>query len=855
MSKKKIQIISACLVIIILVVTFIKVYPKFVLKAENIAPFESNLNIEVGSEIPIKKGEKLIAESNGKQLYLDTDFLTIRVLDTETGKEWTSKVDNPGNAKEKSIVNISYFGKNDKKVEWDAYTLVIEKENFSIQKIKDGARINLNFETDAKTPEQIVPLYIDNELYEKRFIQPLEEAKNTNKISSKDYSGYKGILNSVYVKELSGKGYRLYTTGISKSGNKKLISFVEAIGYTQDMLIEDNKAMGIDISISPTPSFKVVLDITLDNGDLVVNVPTYEASSGNDLFYLTSIEVLPTFGHATSAKVSEGYIFVPDGAGALFELNSYNSSYPHYQRPIYNNTYFDKLYERDTFKENMAMPVFGIMYGKDENASGMFAIVEEGEELGYINAQLGTKDPSTGGGINNKVFSSVDIAQYSRVKLQGPYAEDSTRYLASIGNIDMDYTVRYKFLTENATYDNFAKIYKKYLIDKYNLETKYSNEAKIYFEVVSALTLKEHIAGIPYNKVISMTTYEELRKIAEELGNMNAIFEYDGSFNKGEKTTLMNDVKLTSQNGSEKELLDLIEEFKNNSKELILGTNLATIKQDNLAFSPKVHSIIGYDSKPAEIYKYNLTDGKFSPNKTDARFILNPKYLQNVMDNFIAKTEKFDNIAILDIPNTFYGNYDVKNVITPIQANAIVERELKKLSEVKKLTFRNPNMNTIAYADIATNISRESSNYGLMFTSIPFRQLVLNGLVEYTTLTVNTSKKDLDYYLLQAVELGSYPKFVISYKKEDMLKDSEYTNLFNLHFETLKPRIEELYSEYKEAFDKIGTTEIKEHKLLQKDVFETTYANGVKVITNYSLKPVKLDDGVSLNSMEYKIIK
>lgn len=855
MSKKKIQIFSVCLVIIILAVTFIKTYPKFVLKAENIAPFESSLNLELGNEIPIKKGEKLIAESNGKQLYLDTDFLTIRVLDTKTGQEWTSKVDNPGNAKEKSIVNISYFGKNDKKVEWDAHTLVIGKDNFSIQKIKNGARINLNFETDAKLPEQIVPLYIDNELYEKRFIKPLEEAKATNKISDKEYSSYKTILSSVYTKELSGKGYRLYSTGISPSGAKKLISFAQAIGYTSELLAEDSEKMGLDVSIPQNPSFKVVLDITLDNGDLVVNVPTYETISGNDLFYLTSIEVLPTFGHATSAKVDEGYIFVPDGAGALFELNSYNSSYPHYQRPIYNNTYFDKLYEMDTFKENMSMPVFGIMYGKDKNASGMFAIIEQGEELGYINAQLGTKDPSTGGGVNNKVFSSVDIAQYSRVKLQGPYSEDSTRYLSSIGNIDMDYTVRYKFLTENATYDNFADIYKKYLIDKYNLETKYSNEAKMYFEVVSSLTLKERIAGIPYNKIISMTTYEELKKIAEELGDMNAIFEYDGSFNQGEKTTLMNNVKLTSQNGSEKDLLNLIEEFKNNSKELILGTNLTTIKQDNLAFEPKIHSIIGYDSKPVQIYKYNLTDGKFSPNKTDSRFILNPKYLKSVMDNFIAKTEKFDNIAILDIPNTFYGNYDVKNVITPIQANAVIERELQRLSEVKKLTFKNPNMNTVPYADIATNISRESSNYGLMFTSIPFRQLVLNGLLEYTTLNINTSKKDLDYYLLQAVELGSYPKFAISYKKEDILKDSEYTNLFNLHFETLKPRIEKLYNDYQEAFNQIGTTEIKEHRVLQDDVFETTYANGVKVITNYSLKSVKLDNDILLDSMGYKIIK
>lgn len=855
MSKKSRNILIACILIVVLVASFIKIFPKFSLKAENIAPFETTNTIEVGNEIPIKKGEKLIAESNGKKLYLDTDFLTIRVVDTKSGQEWTSKVDKPSNTRERSIVNISYFGKDDKKVEWDAYTLSIEKENYSINKIKDGARITLNFETDLKNPDQLIPMYVTNELYEERFIKPLEELKNNGKISGKEYSAYKNILSSVYAKELSGDGYKLYGKGISPSGAKQLNSFVQAIGYTSDKLLQDNQELGIDVSVPQSASFRIILDIMLQNGDLVVNVPTYECTSGNDFFYLTSIEVLPTFAHANSAKVSEGYIFVPDGAGALFELNSYNSSYPHYQRPIYNNTYFDKMYEMDTFKENMSVPVFGIMYGKDENASGVLGIIENGEELGTINAQLGTSNTASGGGVNNKVFSSVDVSQYSRVKLQGPYAEESTRYLSSIGKIDMDYTIRYKFFTENATYSNFANTYKEYLIDKYSLEKKYSNEAKMYFEVIGALTLKERIAGIPYDKVISMTTYEELKKISEELGDMNAIFEYDGAFNQGEKTTLMNKVSLVSQNGNENDLLNLIKEFENTSKELILGTNLMTIKNDNLAFDPKIHAIIGYDSKPVQIFKYNLIDGKFSPDKIDARYLLNPKYLQNVTNNLIKATEKFQNIAILDVPNNFYGNYDVKNIITPIESNNIIERELQKLSEVKKLAFKNPNMNTLPYADIATNISRESSNYGTMYTSVPFRQLVLNGLVEYTTLTANISKKDLDYYLLQALELGSYPKFTISYKKEDILKDSEYTNLYNTNFETLKPRIQQLYQEYKEAFDKIGTTEIKEHKMLQKDVFETTYANGVKVITNYNLISVNLDNGISLNSMEYKIIK
>lgn len=141
-----------------------------------------------------------------------------------------------------------------------------------------------------------------------------------------------------------------------------------------------------------------------------------------------------------------------------------------------------------------------------------------------------------------------------------------------------------------------------------------------------------------------------------------------------------------------------------------------------------------------------------------------------------------------------------------------------------------------------------------MYTAVPFRQLVMNGLVEYTTLNVNMSKERMEYYLLQALEVGSYPKFTISYQKEDILKDTPYTHYFTVGYENLKPRIEELYSEYENAFNQIGTTEIVNHRLVTDGVFETEYANGVKVLTNYNEDAVTVE-GHSLSPVGFKIIK
>lgn len=857
MNKKIRNMIIALAALVIVTTGVVQTIPQVTLKGESIEPYAKSELAPINGEIVIKEGEKLVATSNGKQLLINTDDLSVRVVDEKTGKEWSSQVKNPANPKEKSIVNITYIGKDDKKVEWDAYSNIIEQGNYEIAQIENGARITMHFQNGTKTIEQLVPSYVEKDYYDERFVAELEKLEKEGKITDKQLATYKNVLSSVYVRDTAKGGLKLKSGNVlPPSGIKQLNDLVAVLGYTEDMVKADNEAAGLDIEMPQMASFKIVMNLTLDQGDLVVNVPTYECTSGNDFFTLQKIEVLPNFGYASSEEVQDGYIFVPDGSGALFELNSYNASYPQYSRPLYNNTYFDQMYVKDAFSENVSMPVFGIMYGKDSNAThGMMGIIESGEELSSISVQLGTNDASTGGGLNNRVYSTVDTTQYSRVKLQGPYAEESTRYLTSTGPIDVDYTVRYKFFNEGTTYYDFAKSYKEYLSEKHGMELTYKNEPKLYLEVLGALTLPKHFVGIPYDEVVSMTTYSQLGQILEDLSSMNLVVDYQGAFNNGEKTSLMNKVELVKENGSKQDLESVMKLADEKGVELLLGTNLMTIKDASYPFKAKVHAINGYDGKPAEIYKYNLIDGKFTPSKVDSKYLLHPRYFKDVMDNFLGETEQFMNISVLDVPNTYYANYNVKDIVTPIQANTVIERELQRLDDAKEIVaFNNPNANTLPFCDYAVNISRESSPYGTFYTAVPFRQLVLNGLVEYTTLNVNMSKESMDYYLLQALEVGSYPKFTVSYEKEDILKDTPYTNYFTVGYENLKPKMEELYGEYEEAFNQIGTNEIVNHRIVAAGVFETEYANGVKVLTNYNEDAVTVE-GHTLSPVGFKIIK
>ena len=167
--------------------------------------------------------------------------------------------------------------------------------------------------------------------------------------------------------------------------------------------------------------------------------------------------------------------------------------------------------------------------------------------------------------------------------------------------------------------------------------------------------------------------------------------------------------------------------------------------------------------------------------------------------------------------------------------------------------LNNPNMDKIRYADWAVNISRESSNFGGFYTSIPFRQLVMNGLILYTTLETNNTAETPDYSLLQALELGSVPKFFITAKNADALKYTVHTKFLSTEYTIHRNTINRIYREWNDAYAKTGTTEIINHETLRDRVYRTNYRGGTSVTVNYNHFAAETDEGELIPPLGYII--
>lgn len=810
-----------------------------------------------GKEIG-QKGIVTVAENNGSKLLLDTENLILTVQDATLGQSFSSAVNNADKGTEIALLSVSYLGKDNNLYEWNSYDNCVAFSTYQMYQIENGVQIVMNLnEGESNRFYEYLPKKMSVETYQEVFKAGIEKLGEDGTWDEQKVKRYLQTLSLVYKKSIMENCYAVtYTGNPPVSAVNQMIEIAKAVGYTQDMLVADGEAFGFQVTFSEAANLDITLEAVLEDGDLVVSLPGLAMNSENDFYTIQNIKVLPNFGAVDATQ--EGYIFVPDGTGALFAFNSNVGNIKNYERPIYDNDFLKDYYYMPEFSEELFMPVYGMLYGSQNDADkGFLAIVEDGARNAYVHVRLAGKGADSSK--YNKVFASFDTTPYKKVKINGEYSSSTANYLVDTGMQPINYQLRFQFFGKHTSYFAFAKSYQEYLAESLQKEIAYDDgKATIFMEVIGALSIEKKLAGIPYDSVYSMTEYDELTAILKDLEGVNLEIQYDGVFNEGLNNKLNTKAQLVSQNGNKKEFEALQSYVKENDIPFYYQVALSNVGAKGNGFVSSKHAVRDYANEEVEITRHTpvlgIMSGALSKliGGTPSQ-IVSPAYLSYVTDQFLKDAKSYDSLAITDLASMHYADYRFRSFIWGEQGNAIIEENLEKLSKEKTLVLKNPHMDKIGYGSVATDISRESSNYLTFDQTIPFRQLVLNGLISYTTENVNLSSKNKEHYILQMAELQAWPKFYITAKSVNALKDTAYNYLYSVSYDNYQDEIKEVYDTCVNISNRIGTNEITDHKVLQEQVFETTYANGTKVIVNYNLYDVTLQDGTVLLAEDYLI--
>lgn len=649
-----------------------------------------------------------------------------------------------------------------------------------------------------------------------------------------------------------------------------MIALIKTIDYTPEDVAEDHLANGIAAPKPEYRTFNVVVEYTLDGDNLVVRVPLDEVSYPQNVLDennnrvslpLYTINILEFFGAGNMEE--NGYIFVPDGSGALINFNNGKTAYPAYHQQIYGaDMALNPRKERSNYTQRIHLPVFGLKH--DDGA--MVGIVEQGEAFARLRADVAGRTNSY-----NTAFPEILVVPMTRTQLQGTVnvVVEGQVFVNEINVYQKrqnqgDVVIRYGFLpSEAADYVGMARFYQDYLVEN-GLLRRLSPEESVPFilELVGAVHVREPFVGVPRNVIKPLTTFDQAKEIVNELlgaGVDDIKLRYSGWLKGGLEHVFPSKLRLEGKVGTSAELESFRDFAYQNGIDLFLDVNFMNAHKHGLldGFVPLRDASRYLNRQVARAYKYNLAT--YQLDLENAGYVVSPSKLPSVVSKFLAEYSKLgvDGISLGNMGTQVNSDYreSLTRLVDRQQALGILRQQFDAVQQYGfKALLDGGNAYTFAYADSIVNVPMESSGFILFDEDVPFMQIVLHGYVNYAGEPFNLAQ-NVGNSLLKAIETGASPYYLWTFEDSSVLKDSYFDNLYATNFRYWLQDAVESYKRINAALGEVADQRIVGHERLGDQVYVTEFENGDKIYVNYGEREAEIAPGISISQRDFRLVK
>lgn len=591
--------------------------------------------------------------------------------------------------------------------------------------------------------------------------------------------------------------------------------------------------------------FGVTLKVELTDAGLVATVPDDSIKEDSDV-YIGTLAIYPCMG-VSYLDEKEGYMFIPDGNGALIYLEDNEKRFnAGYSSMIYGDdigftesSVANLLWGKYKMlnKQNLTLaPVYGIAHTDDNLA--YLAIVEDGAERATIEAQ-----PN---GVNvqyNRAYAKFLL----RKRYTQPTSNNSTSgsfHLVEEDRSHSDLTMRFLFLTgEDANYCGMANAYREYLMDRGDLAVQEDNSYRTRIDFLGT-EREDFLIG---TTTVTMTTVEDIYTIYEDLAGVGVTDLF--SLYKGWQKGGLYDLPITSYKadkniGGTKALTQLIKDAAAKDISFYLYNEALRINPDeqNATFNvvKKVNKKVYEESTYKDVYE---TFRFLTPTRS------------NVLLNKFAKSytkQGVENIALAGITNNLF-TYTYSNVAySRMQTADTYKKAVEELDASTNLVMEEPFVYLWKNAKAFLDMPVYMSNYLYEDESVPFLSIVLKGVMPVYADYVNFEANKEEFFL-KLIETGSYPSFYITKESAADLINTNSSDIYSSQYDVYKDEIVQYTTELKAVNEAVAGAVITGHELLANNVRIVTYSNGVKIYLNYG-NAAQTVDGVSIDTMSYKVV-
>ena len=806
------------------------------------------------------EGDKkpLTMENDDLLFELDPTNTHFTLTEKATGRQWLS---NPANAAQdpvavaankallQSTLVVTYSSSSGT-IDFNNYQYSIENGTYSVDQAEDGT-ISVTYSVGKIEKIYILPSAITVERY-KAFTDAMSK-KDAKKVAGV-YTLYKpdkvaamedkDTLLSMYP-SLAEQELYVLKSGTSENNKKSIASILEASGYTMedyelDMQLVAGAAENTDAV------FNVTVEYSLEGKDLLVRVP-YEKIRYRAAFPITYVTLLPMFGAAGTDE--KGYMFIPEGGGALIAFNNGKLSQNSYYANMYGWDYGSERTEVVSETKN-TFPVFGMI----KDGASFLCMMEGAPSYGGVQADISLRYNSY-----NWICAKYNVLHSDRYNVS---AKTARLVYMFEKELPQDTIVqRYRFL-DTDSYVDLAQAYGDYLRQRYPELTARTagEELPVSVELVGAIDKKVVKFGLPVNAVIPTTTFQQAKDIIGDLqssGVQNMSVRMTGWSNGGVDQKVLTRVKPIGSLGGAKGMQSLIQSARSGGVPLYFDGVTCFAYNSGLlnGFIPFRDAARFTTREQIRIYPYSPIF--YQPAEFyDPFYLVRPAFAQRMANNLMEALDKADahGVAFRDIGYLLSGDYDQKDTTTREQVKQMHVDTLRAAHEKGQAVMIKEGYDyAMPYADLITDMDLNGIEYSIIDQMVPFYQIAIHGAVEYTGMSINLSD-DWQTELLRCAEYGAGLNFTFMAEDGKILQDTLHSDLYGAGYEAWRGNAAALINEYQQAMRGLGNQRITGHEALSENVRVTEYENGARVYVNYGAQDYQAE-GVTVPARSYQVTR
>lgn len=579
--------------------------------------------------------------------------------------------------------------------------------------------------------------------------------------------------------------------------------------------------------------FLIPVELTVTDYGFRAEIISSQIKEKSNLVKLTSVTLLP--GFSAGADSDDGYVFIPDGCGAI---SSFGYSEQRYSARIYGEDCAVEQNTRTLPQSKAYLPVFGIK----RNNAAFCAIITNAAARAVVNADGSTAKRPYTTVCAEYVYRENILVSVSQKTFENTQVNMFESKPCSAEKFSVEYRV-----CDSADYNGMAASYRNYLAEEEGLKALKAKGDALFVDIIGGAVKQQSVLGLPVKRVMPITDFKAAEKTVKALkqgGAEDFSVNYLYWYKNADESGITADLKPERALGGKSVLNAFLSTAEKLGIKAYLGLNFTDMPKSEHGYSKKSASAQTVRKEPVIDYRYKMSTFQ-KTDKAPFKYLLSPEKITSAAAAACKSFGSFNTagFSIGTLGNKIYSDLGDR-ALDRAQSERLWRTALKGLSENEKIIIPNACAYGFSSAYAITDTPLYSGSYLFSQYEIPFYAMALHGSVYLTSPDIN-GQSDENTAFLKALEAGTALKYAFGFENAGELSDTLADEYSYIDFGLCRTSALGAYEISAEYLTAVSDKKIASHRRLLPDVTETLFENGMGVYVNYGDVPYE-NGGISV---------